>query len=60
MKEKELLTLNKPIYVGCTVLQLSKLEMYEFHDDFIKNNADIFNLILTDTDSFIYESRENF
>ena len=27
-EKKELLTLNKPIYVGCTVLELSKLEMY--------------------------------
>ena len=34
--------------------------MYKFHDDFMNYNADIFNLILTDTDSFIYESRENF
>ena len=30
-EKKELLTLNKPIYVGCTVLELSKLEMYKFH-----------------------------
>ena len=27
-KKKELLTLNKPLYIGCTVLYLSKLEMY--------------------------------
>ena len=26
----------------------------------MKNSVDIFNLILTDTDSFIYESSENF
>ena len=30
-EKKELLTLNRPIYVGCTVLELSKLEMYKFH-----------------------------
>ena len=30
-EKKELLTLNKPLYVGCTVLELSKLEMYKFH-----------------------------
>ena len=29
-EKKELLTLNKPIYVGCTVLELSKLTMYKF------------------------------
>ena len=34
--------------------------MYKFHYDFMKNSVDIFNLILTDTDSFISESSENF
>ena len=55
MKKKELLTLNKPVYVGCTVLELSKLAMYEFHYDFMKSEVDIFTLLYTDTDSFIYE-----
>ena len=59
-EKKELLTLNQPIYVRCTVLELSKLEMYKFHYDFMKNNVDIFNLILTDTHRFVYESSENF
>ena len=60
-EKKELLTLNKPIYVGCTALELSKLEMYKFHYGFMKNNVDnIFNLLVTDTDSFIYEISENF
>ena len=36
MKKKELLTFNKPIYVECTVLELSKLETYKFHYDFKK------------------------
>ena len=35
-EKKELLTLNKPIYVGCTVLELSKLAMYEFYYGFVK------------------------
>ena len=59
-EKKELLTLNKPIFVECTVLQFSKLQLDKFHYDFMKNSVDIFNLILTDTDSFIYESSENF
>ena len=59
-ERKELLTLNKPIYVGCTVLELSKLEMYKFHCDFMKDNVNIFNSIFTDTDSFVYETSENF
>ena len=36
MKKKELLTLNKAIYVGATVLELSKLAMYKFWYDFVK------------------------
>ena len=51
----KLLTLNKPIYVGCTALQLSKLEMCKFHNGFMKDNVYIFELLYTDTDSFIYE-----
>ena len=36
-EQKELLTLNKPICVGCELLELSKLEMFKFHCDFIMN-----------------------
>ena len=38
-KKKELLTLNKPIYVGCTVLELSKLSMYKFYYGFCKEKV---------------------
>ena len=34
-EKKEILKLNKPIYVGCTVLELSKLVMYEFKKCFL-------------------------
>ena len=50
-EKKELLTLNKPIYVACTVLELSNLEMYKYHFDFMKNEVDIFELLYSDTDS---------
>ena len=34
-EKKETITLNKPIYVGCAVLELSKLAMYKFYYDFV-------------------------
>ena len=47
---KPVLTLNKPIYVGFTVLELSKWLMYDFHNNFIKKNFNA-ELLSTDKDS---------
>ena len=51
---KPVLILNRTIYVGFTVLDLSKLKMYDFHYSFIKKNFDG-KLLFTDTDSLTYE-----
>ena len=51
---KPVLTLNKPVYVWFTVLELSKQLMYEFRYNFIKKKFDA-ELLFTDTDSLTYE-----
>ena len=46
--------LNRPIYVGFTVLDLSKWMMYDSHYNFIKKNFNV-ELLFNDTDSLTYE-----
>ena len=51
---KTVLTLNKPIYVGFCILELSKLLMYKFHCDYVLKKFDA-RLLFTDKDSLVYE-----
>ena len=57
-KVKSVLTLNKAIYVGFTVLELSKWLMYGFHYNFIKKHFDA-ELLFTDTNSLTYEIKSD-
>ena len=59
-EKKELLTLNKPIYVGNAILELSKLAMYKFYYDFVKKKCKNPKLLFTDTDSLCIETEEDF
>ena len=59
-EKKELLTLNKPIYVGNAILELSKLAMYKFYYDFVKKKCKKCILLFTDTDSLCIETEEDF
>ena len=50
---KDTLKLNRPIYVGMSILDLSKHLMYDFYYNHLKRQYSCCNLLYTDTDSFI-------
>ena len=55
-RSKVTLILNKTAYVGMCKLDLSKVLMYEFHYDYIKNkHGNKSRLLFIDTDSLMYE-----
>ena len=51
---KTVLTLNKSIYIGFCILELSKLLVYKFHYDYGLKTFDA-KLLFTDTDSLVYD-----
>lgn len=51
----EKIILDRPIYIGFTVLEYAKQHLYKFHYDFIKNKyQNKVRLCYTDTDSLLY------
>ena len=54
--EKIKVVMNKPVYLGQAILDLSKIVMYEFHYDYMKPKYNDKNLTLCymDMDSLIY------
>ena len=47
---------RKPAYIGMYMLELSKVLMYKFHYDYIRNKYDNKSkLFFTDTDSLMHE-----
>ena len=52
----KIFVVQKPAYIGMCTLELSKVLMYKFHYDYIKNKFDNNSrLLFTDTDSLMYE-----
>ena len=60
--KKTKVKINQPVYLGMSILDISKMRMYEFWYDYIKPKyGDRVKLLYMDTDSFvIYNITENF
>ena len=53
---KTKVVMNKPVYLGQAILDLSKLIMYEFHHDYmLPKYKERMKLCYMDTDSFVYD-----
>ena len=58
--KKTTIKLNKPIYLGMSILDISKTLMYDFHYKYVKPKyGDHASLLFTDTDSLCYEIKTN-
>ena len=50
------MALNKPMYVRFSILDLSKLLIYEYYYKYIKSNFDA-QLLFTETEILVYETK---
>ena len=54
--KKTSLTMDKPVYLGMSILDLSKIIMFDFYYNYIKPKyGNRVKLLFTDTDSFLFE-----
>ena len=59
-QEKETVELNKPIYMGMSILDYSKIHMYSFYYDVLKPKyQENIKLVSTDTDSYVIKVETN-
>ena len=57
-KEKPKLKLDKPIFIGMSILHVSKQHMYRFCYDVMKPKyGDNIRMVYTDTDSFLFHTK---
>ena len=57
-KSKVSSKINKAVYIGMCILELTKASVYEFHYDYMKNKYDHKSkLLFTDTDSLMYGNK---
>ena len=58
--KKTKVKMNKPIYIGLSILEISKILMYEFFYDYMKTKYDNnVKLCYMDMDSFIMDIKTN-
>ena len=56
--QKPKLKLDKPIFIGMSILDLSKQHMYRFYYDVMKPKyGDNIRMVYTDTDSFVFHTK---
>ena len=56
---KTKVVLDKPIFVGAAILDLSKIHMFKFHYGYVKKKWEKVSVLYSDTDSLILEIETN-